>query len=166
MNVVIVGGGSGYQKVVEYLEEEMWPEVTIWAVASIYPALQSYPIDRVFEIHKQEKWAAFDYPRLGNRLVLPYHSPICSEAHVLPLDGLSKMYGVLFSSTIAWMVAAALSAQAKEITLLGVDMSTSSEYGKQRDGLFFLLGQAKALGVDIHIPTDSQINIFGQQYGE
>jgi len=161
MTVVIVGGSSGYQMILDYVDTD----ANIWAIASIYPALQSYPIDRVYEIHKEEKWKAFNYASLGDKLVLPYTTAKCPAAQLSPTESLSATYGILFSSTASWMVAAALQEGADEIILLGIDMGLNTEYGKQRDGLFFLLGQARAMGVKITIPLDSQINIFGQQYG-
>lgn len=165
MNVVIVGRGTGYQKVLDYMESE---DTQVWAVASVYPALQSYAknIDRVFDIHKEEKWSPFSYPDLGAKLTLPYRNPLCPNASLSPTVSLAETYGVLFSSTVSWMIATALYEKASSITLLGIDMSATSEYGKQRDGLFFILGQARALGINIHISEDSEINIFGQQYGD
>lgn len=163
MTIVLVGGGNGYQKVLDYLNNE---DTQIWVTASIFPALQSYAISKVFEIHKEEKWGPLRYESLQERLVLPYKSARCPSATILPANALGERYGVLFSSTIAWMIAAALDAQATEIVLLGVDMGLTTEYAHQRDGLFFLLGQAKASNIQVTIPEDSQINIFGQQYGE
>lgn len=163
MTIVLVGGGNGYQKVLDYLNND---DTQIWSTASIYPALQSYPISKVFEIHKEEKWGPFRYEALQDRLVLPYKSGRCPNATVVPTNALGQQYGVLFSSTVSWMIAAALDAHATEIVLLGIDMGLTTEYAHQRDGLFFLLGQAKACNITIVIPEDSQINIFGQQYGE
>jgi len=162
MTVAIIGGGHGYRTVIDYADDE---DVALWAVSSIYPALQSYPIDRVYEIHKEEKWKTFNYTALGDKLVLPYSSATCPYARVSPVTDLGKRYGILFSSTVSWMVASALDEKVEELIFLGVDMEAYSEYGQQRDGLFFLLGQARAMGVEITIPEDSQINIFGQQYG-
>lgn len=164
MTIVLVGGGPGYQNVLNYFDTD----AKIWVAPSAYPVLQSYidRIDAVYEIHKEEKWKSFNYVQLGSKLVLPYKTARCPLAQQQSTSALGDTYGILFSSTISWMVAAALQAQATEIVLLGVDMGVRSEYGKQRDGLFFLLGQAKALGTTITIPEDSQINIFGQQYGE
>lgn len=163
MNVAIVGAGPGFDLVRPYLEDS---DTEVWATASIYPVLEAHPIDRVFEIHREEKWRAFDYSALGDKLVLPYYTERCPGAECWSTQALVDKYGVMFQSTIAWMIAYAIERGAKRITLLGVDMGYQSEYGKQRDGLFFLLGQARAYGVEIEIPETSKLNIFGQQYGD
>lgn len=162
MRVVIIGAGNGYEMIRHFADKQ----TKMWAVSSIYPILRSYDVEKVFEIHKPEKWKAFDYQKLGSKLVLPYRLEIVSDAEYRPLTNLEPKYGVLFSSTISWMVAEAIETpEVTEIVILGVDMEWKSEYEKQRDGLFFLLGFARALGKKVTIPESSEINIFGKRYG-
>lgn len=163
MRIVIVGAGDGFDLIRDYENEA---DLEIWAVASIYPVLQSYNIARVFEMHKPEKWQPINYTELGAKLTLPYQIEGCPNASFFPISALEPKYGVMFSSSISWMVAEALEQPGvTEIILLGVDMEGHSEYSKQRDGLFFILGFARAYGITITIPETSKINIFGQQYG-
>ena len=162
MRIVLVGAGNGYEMIRHFADKRS----KIWAVSSIYPILRSYEVERVFEIHKPEKWKAFDYKLLGDKLVLPYRTEAAPDAALCPITSLEPKYGVLFSSTISWMVAEALEmAEVTEIVILGVDMEWRSEYERQRDGLFFLLGFARASGKIITIPESSEINIFGKRYG-
>ena len=163
MRIVIVGAGEGFDIVRDYQSDS---DTEIWVVSSIYPVLQGYRVNKVFEIHKEQKWQHIDYHELGNRLVLPYTLLEYDEAQYSSLSVLEKTYGPIFSSTVSWMVAEALQVKnLTELVLLGIDMDFESEYSKQRDGLFFLLGFAKARNVTITIPETSKINIFGEQYG-
>lgn len=159
--VVIVGAGSGYDMIRDYEKDKSYE---IWCVPTIYPVLESHRVDKVFEVHPQQKWkAGIDYAAIGNKLVLTTSNPATPKATILSIDSLQRKYGTVFSSSIAWMLGYALSEGAKEIVFLGVDMDGG--YSNQRDGLFFLLGFAKAAKVNIVIPKTSKINIFGRSYG-
>jgi hypothetical protein len=160
--VVIIGAGAGYEMIRDY---EKNPEYEIWCVPTIYPVLVSHRIDRVFEVHPVEKWkAGVGYVDLGPKLMLSKPEPQAApNATTFPVEALQTKYGVVFSSSIAWMVGYALAAGVKEIVFLGVDMADG--YSGQRDGLFFLLGFAKASKINIVIPETSKLNIFGKSYG-
>jgi len=161
--VVIVGAGSGYDMVRDYEENK---DYEIWVTPSIYPVLASHRIDKIFEIHPLDKWkAGIDYHKLGSKLMLakPEPSQDVKKATILPLDSLQAKYGMVFSSSVAWMVGYALATEKKEIVLLGVDMDKG--YHGQRDGLFFLLGFAKAAKATVVIPKSSKLNVFGKSYG-
>lgn len=162
MRIIIVGAGDGFN----YIDHFITPDTKVWAVSTIFPVLLGKTIDKVFDIHRSEKWKSFNYRSLGTKLVLPKFNPAAPKASIMPISNLEARYGVMFSSSVAWMVANALETpQVSEIVILGVDMEWRSEYEKQRDGLFFLLGFAKALGKEIIIPETSEINIFGKRYG-
>lgn len=159
--VVIIGAGAGFELIRNYEDNR---EYEIWCVPTIYPVLQSHRIDKVFEVHPQIKWKpGIDYAGLGAKLMLASPSPAAPQATPFAIGSLQAKYGLVFSSSIAWMVGYALASKASEIVFLGVDMDNS--YSGQRDGLFFLLGFAKAAKVDIIIPDSSKLNIFGKSYG-
>jgi len=160
--VVIVGAGNGYEMVRNYEDNK---DYEIWCVPTIYPVLASHRIDKVFEVHSVDKWkAGVGYVELGPKLMLARtESSVAPKASVFPIESLQAKYGMVFSSSVAWMVGYALATEKKEIVLLGVDMENG--YSGQRDGLFFLLGFAKAAKVDIVIPENSKLNIFGKSYG-
>ena len=159
--IVIIGAGSGYEMIRDYEDNR---EYEIWCVPTIYPVLASHRVDKVFEIHPSQKWkAGIDYPGLRERLLVPQATKEAPGATVFAVEPLQATYGMIFSSSIAWMTGLALYGGASEIIFLGVDMENG--YGNQRDGLFFLLGFAKAAKVTITIPQSSKINIFGKSYG-
>lgn len=159
--VVIIGAGNGYEMIRDYEEKK---EYEIWCVPTIYPVLVSRRIDKVFEVHPVDKWkAGVDYKELGPKLMLSQPYPEAPDAAIFPVSALQAKYGVVFSSSIAWMVGYALAIGMQEIVFLGVDMEGG--YSGQRDGLFFLLGYAKALQVNVVIPESSKLNIFGKSYG-
>jgi hypothetical protein len=159
--VVIIGAGSGYDMIRDYEKNK---DYEIWCVPTIYPVLASHRVDKVFEIHPVEKWkAGVDYAGLGPKLMLPRPLGAAPDAEIFSIDALQSKYGMVFSSSIAWMTGIALAKDVKEIVFLGVDMEDS--YAGQRDGFFFLLGFAKAAKVTITIPKTSKINIFGKSYG-
>lgn len=160
--IVIIGAGNGYEMIRNY---ESNNDYEIWCVPTIYPVLASRRVDKVFEVHPVEKWkAGVGYVELGSKLMLTRpETSAAPKASIFPIDTLQAKYGMVFSSSVAWMVGYALAQGVKEIVLLGVDMEGG--YSGQRDGLFFLLGFAKAAKVDIVIPENSKLNIFGKSYG-
>jgi len=159
--VVIIGAGNGYEMVRDYEKNK---DYEIWCVPSIYPVLASKRVDKVFEVHPAQKWSSgVDYQSLKKKLVIPHTNPEVPHATIMSLNALQNKYGLVFSSSVAWMTGYALSEGMKEIVFLGVDMENG--YSGQRDGLFFLLGFAKAQGTTITIPSASKINIFGKSYG-
>ncbi len=159
--IVIVGAGNGYEAIRDYEEN---PEYEIWCVPSIYPVLASKKVDKVFEVHPVAKWSAgINYKKLREKLIVPRALSEVPEATLLPVESLQSNYGMVFSSSIAWMTGYALSLHVEEIIFLGIDMQDG--YASQRDGLFYLLGFAKAMGTTVTIPNNSKINIFGRSYG-
>ena len=159
--VVIIGAGNGYEMIREYENNK---EYEIWCVPTIYPILASHRITKVFEVHPVEKWkAGVNYTALGEKLMLAVAQPEAPRAKVFSVSSLQTKYGMVFSSSVAWMLGYALAIGMKEIVFLGVDMENG--YSGQRDGLFFLLGFAQAAKVKIVIPQSSKLNIFGKSYG-
>ena len=160
-NVVIIGAGNGYEMIRDYNDKK---EYEIWCVPTIYPVLASYRVDKIFELHGTEKWKpGIDYAELENKLIIPRALTEVPKATIFGPEALQAKYGMVFSSSIAWMVGYALANDVNEIVFLGVDMENG--YSGQRDGLFFLLGFAKAAKVNIVIPETSKLNIFGKSYG-
>ena len=63
------------------------------------------------------------------------------------------------------MVAFAIYEGFKEISVLGVDMATNSEYQAQRPSVEWWLGLAEGLGIKVYIPPTSDILKCTQIYG-
>lgn len=160
-HIIIIGAGNGYDGIRDYENNKKYE---IWCVPSIYPILAGKRVDKVFEVHPSVKWnPGVRYSELKNKLIIPRALPEVPNATIMPIEELQGQYGLVFSSSIAWMTGYALSLKVKEIVYLGVDMQNG--YNGQRDGLFYLLGFAKAMGITVTIPTTSKINIFGKTYG-
>lgn len=60
----------------------------------------------------------------------------------------------LYTSTTAYMIALALYLKFQRIEIYGVELDKANEYADHRDAVFFWLGKATALGVDIWVPED------------
>jgi len=159
--VIIIGAGNGYEMIRDYENNK---DYEIWCVPTIYPILSSYRVNKVFEVHPVSKWkSGIDYMGLGTKLMITRPETSAPGATIFPIESLQTKYGMVFSSSIAWMVGYALATGVKELVFLGVDMENG--YSGQRDGLFFLLGFAKAADVKVVIPETSKLNIFGKSYG-
>ena len=76
-----------------------------------------------------------------------------------------KEFGPIYSSSIAEMLALAIYEGFTEISLYGVDMSLTKEYGSQKSGVEYLLGIAVGLGIKTYIPMTSDLMKIGFQYG-
>ena len=71
-------------------------------------------------------------------------------------------------STISYMVMLAIAEHFDRIELYGVEMGSDTEYGHQKPNLFYLLGYAAALGIEIFYPEASSLfaaNLY-HEYGQ
>lgn len=64
------------------------------------------------------------------------------------------------NSSIAYMVALAISEDVDKISLFGVDMSADEEYSYQRPNIEYLLGVAEGKGIEVFIPKRSPLLKF------
>lgn len=107
-----------------------------------YQVLQQHP--RVYTYEKD--------PRLPQSIVFPWKDYVAE-------------YGTdFFTSSIAWMMAHAISYKPEKIGLWGVDMSAHSEYDQQRPGVKFFMREAKLRGIDVYVPETSDIQIPNAPY--
>jgi hypothetical protein len=95
----------------------------------------------------------------------------------LPHEALIKKYGsYFFTSSIAWMLAMAINAiqesrltrtepQDDAIGLWGVDMAANEEYADQRPGCQFFVQLAHQLGIQVHVPQESDLMAPPMLYG-
>jgi hypothetical protein len=88
------------------------------------------------------------------------------NAIAFPFDDLLKEYGPwFFSSSIAWMMAFAITQKPDVIGLWGIDMSAHEEYGYQRAGCHYFIQLATKLGIKIAIPPEADIMNPAPLYG-
>lgn len=95
--------------------------------------------------HKGPVFMSEVYPSIPNSVRIPFESMI-------------EKYGpYFFTSSIAWMLAMAIDQMPKAIGLWGVDMSATEEYAYQRPACQHFVGMAKALGIEIVLPPESDL---------
>lgn len=80
-------------------------------------------------------------------------------------DILSEFGPYFFTSTVAWMLALAIKQTPSEIGLWGVDMAAREEYGYQRAGCHHFISLAKAQGIKITVPAQSDLLKPPPMYG-
>lgn len=121
--------------------------------------------NRWFELHRWTPEAPWFGPQYA-AFVENYPGPVYMATPVetvknctlMPVGQLLEKFGpYFFTSTVAWMLAMAIEEGADEIGLWGVDMSHESEYGYQRAGCQYMAMIAKARGIHIHVPPESDV---------
>ena len=84
----------------------------------------------------------------------------------LPLARLIQKYSpYFFTSSLAFMMAMAIEAEFKTIGLFGVDMAAASEYKDQRLGCQYFAVLAKARGIEVGVPPESDLFRPAPLYG-
>jgi len=63
----------------------------------------------------------------------------------------------LYTSTTPYAIALAILQTYKRIELYGIELSQETEYREHRDSVFFWIGRATAMGVQIRIHEDSKL---------
>jgi hypothetical protein len=69
------------------------------------------------------------------------------------------------TSSLFWMMASAIEAGATKIGLWGVDMAANEEYEMQRAGIHYLTYIARAQGIEVGCPPESDLFTPRFQYG-
>ena len=84
----------------------------------------------------------------------------------LPLVMLIQKYSpYFFTSSLAYMMAMAIEAQFKSIGLFGVDMAAATEYKDQRLGCQYFAIIARAHGIEVGVPPESDLFRPSPLYG-
>lgn len=146
------------------------PSWQVWAL----PWRNRTPgIARFFEMHDRARWPTGDHgERYLARLraltvpvaMIRQHPDIpTSEPYPLAMvaDCIGRDY---FASSIAYMVALAVTERADEIGLWGVDMDAEDEYRQQRPNLEWLLGLAEGRGIRVTLPEGCPL-LSSPRYG-
>lgn len=124
-------------------------------------------VDVIFEMHKRplfipklERLAACNRPVIMQRTERDIPT-----SQIYPADEIAEKIGEDFSSSIAYMLAYALYLGYSEIRLYGIVLMHDTEYVRQRPGVKYYLGIARALGVKVWAPDNVQLTIPGWRYG-
>ena len=153
--VDIVGRGSGWD-LVDYDNE-------VWAVSTAYKQLRK--ADKVFQLHKEQLFEPW-LKGIEKDVVLLNPCSRMNNSFVLPTLELNIMFGKVFHSSVAWMFGYAIMQGYRDIGIIGINMEHGSEYGAQRDSMFFLIGWARSRGINVRIPKESGLYLPEKNYQE
>ena len=163
--VLIVGKGPGWEKAKEFLDAG-W---NVWTIPQSFSLLCDHRVDLVFEIHSPDQWRRKrgTIQELNGRytipkLIVPERVPnMTNNSYLLPVAELQAMELPLVNS-FCWMMAYALYRGATSIALRGVNLDWAHEAGIERDGVMFLLGYIRALGIELNL--DAASGLASQQF--
>ena len=141
-----------------------------------------YPyFDRLFDIHPleciREATPSFYQPGYEDRLreldaplYMQQAYPDIPNAIEYPLGAVSDLVGDYYNSSIAYMLGLAIFEGADKIGVWGVDMDGpgepghANEYRDERPNCEYLLGFAKAKGIEIYLPEKCPLLKFGGEF--
>lgn len=156
------------------------PEWEIWVCSpGAYPHVSVTRPNAWFELHKWEppwgptgpkNWFSVDYIAYMAKLQCPVYMtdpvPEIPTSVAYPKDAMLEKFGPHFwGSSLSWMFALAITAGATEIALYGVDMSATEEWQDQRQGCHFFIGIARAMGIKVTVPYESDLLMPCPLYG-
>jgi len=90
------------------------------------------------------------------------HDDIPSSV-AFPIKQSIRKFGVYYKSTLAYVVPFAMLAGYKRLEIYGFEMASDTEYWGQRANACYILGKAKALGLEIYVPPTSGL-LTGLRY--
>lgn len=82
------------------------------------------------------------------------------SATAFPFEEVAKVTGEYWNSSIAYMLALAITENYEKISIYGVDMRAEEEYFYQRPNCEYLIGLARSKGIDVAIPDESPLCKF------
>lgn len=174
LKIALVGSAPSSCRIAPYQD----PSWKIWGCS---PGLYGIAprVDEWFELHLWEPgqtWFSPEYvqwlkalPGRGVKLWTGGEVLDLPGSEVFPFDAVQAefdphdWYG---SSTLYWMMARAMREGATKIGFWGVDMAAGEEYEMQRAGLHHLSYIAKAKGIEVGIPMESDLFTPRFRYGQ
>lgn len=146
-----------------------------WAIIGCSPGVYGIAprVDTWVELHRWEPgqpWFSPEYVEYIKNFPGPvWMAEIRKEVPnslELPIAELITEFGpYFFTSSLAYMMGMAIKAGFKKIALYGVDMVAESEYGYQRAGCQYFAMLAKALGIEVGVPHESDLFRPSPLYG-
>jgi hypothetical protein len=146
------------------------PSWTIWG-CSPGAAVHVKRVDAWFEIHPFSlPDMTPDYVAWMGQVDRPVYViepvPQIAKCVVYPRAEMLEKYGpYFFTSSLSWMFAMALEQNPDEIGLWGVDMAATEEYAHQRPGCHYFITLAKARGIKVTVPHESDLMRPPAPYG-
>lgn len=142
-----------------------------WEIWTCSPDTVGVPrVDFHFEIHSLESIERLGEDHVEYLRALPVYMqeafPQFPHSIKYPKDEMLAEFGPhFFTSSIAYMLALAISRKPERIGLWGVDMLAEDEYDHQRPGCFRFIEIARERGIDVFIPEGSGLLIPTKLYG-
>lgn len=148
------------------------PSWELWACSpGAYPHISPTRVNAWFECHRYEPphgytgpkpWFSQDYIAFMASLRCPVYmvEPVrdISASVAYPKDEMLERFGpFFFTSSLSWMFALAITQGATEIGLWGVDMSAQEEWAFQRSGCHYFISIARAMGIKVTLPPESDL---------
>jgi len=135
-----------------------------WIVSSAFFSRSGVQADKIFQLHAPVMWEP-GIAHYRDKLVIAWDCPGFEQCERLPVLDLLMQFGPIFPSSINWMLAFALTRGYDDIIIAGVDMENGTEYGPQRDYLFYMMGIALGRGVKVSVPKINGIYLGSKIYG-
>lgn len=171
MKIALIGSAPSSVGIAPYAS----PEWHIWGCSPGAFGVQGCRenAEAWFEIHRYEPgqpWFSEGYcnflENFAGPVYMAEYDPRVKNCVPLPWRELVEKYGpYFFNSTISWMFAMAIEAQAKKIGLYGIDMAASEEYFSQKMGCIYFAQLAKSLGIEVGVPPESDLFVPPPLYG-
>ncbi len=150
------------------------PEWEIWGIFGVVGCGKR--LTRVYELHDKdiilpmaEKAHGGKYWEIvngmGENYITKDHFDQAPNAKRFDFDSKLKKYGEYFASSAAWLIAEAIDEGADTIGIWGINMASESEYVHQKPSCTYLLGFARAKGINIILPSSSELLHVSHQYG-
>jgi hypothetical protein len=123
-----------------------------------------------FEIHRWgQEWLTDSYRQFVAKVPTVYMIepvPEVPNSVAYPKDEILAEFGPhFFSSTPAWMLALAIKQHAEEIGIWGIDLAADGEYADQKPGVLHFIELAKARGIKVTVPSESDLLRPAPLYG-
>jgi len=153
------------------------PDWEIWVLNEYNSILPSHGANNValwFEIHQRDTVLKSNrdssyIDKLKNSkipiLMCEKHDDIPMSMKYPLHEIIEKLETDYFTNSISYMVAYALYVGVDEIAIYGVDMAQDEEYAKERPSVEYFVGYARAKGIPVYIPSESDICKVPYYYG-
>lgn len=159
-NICLVGSAPSSIRMAPYGNPD-------WCIVGCSPGVYGIAprVDAWVELHRWEPgqpWFSPEYVQFIEKFPGPVwmakELPNVPNSTALPIEQLVAEFGpYFFTSSLSYMMAMAILAGFKKIMLAGVDMAAESEYALQRPGCWYFAMIAKARGIEVGVPPESDL---------
>lgn len=171
--IAIVGFAKGHAQEAPFGD----PEWDVWGINRLHTNYPG-PYNTYFNLHDLEKFHGEDQEHL--EFLKTFGGPVylrpqdigkypIPNAVPFPWEQLVEKYGRYFNNSISWLIAFALEHDPSALGIYGVDMAMDSllnaEYGQQRPSCEFFIGLALGRGIDILMPSGTDLLKTTHLYG-